>query len=1022
MGTSVSYLEMLLVLLFMESLMLGYTRADAGASCIKSEKDALLNFKKRLIDPSNRLMSWVGEDCCSWKGVFCSNRTGHVIKLDLRNTVLEADTDFSLGGEINRSLLDLTNLYYLDLSMNEFWDTKIPDFLGSLKMLKYLNLSSAAFVGNIPHHLGNLSTLEYLDLSHNGLLVDSLHFVTTLSSLKHLDLSWLDLSKAGNWLQSINMLPSLLELHLSSCELDFIPQFLKVNFTSLAVLDFNQNYFGSTFPRWIFNISNNIRHLALSDNGFQGSLPREMGNCNLLEFLDLSCNALEGKIPETLSNLCNLHDFNLELNKFSGNIYGPFDNASGCIARSLKNLNLQHNSFRCTLPDNWEKFKYLEYLDLSFNSFWGPFPASIGRLSSLKELYLEYNYLNGSIPETIGQLKQLQFLKISNNSLNGNVPNSLGELSNLEFLEMSKNSLDGIISELHFSKLSGLVKFFMDGNSLVFDVDPTWVPPFQLLEISLSSCKLGPMFPLWLKTQKNLEFLYLSNTSISDTIPDWFESISGNLLSLDLSNNAITGQLPRLAKLRTSSNDLPGSGSRSIHLSSNKFEGPLTYIPDVAALDISNNFLSGHIPRITGNMMSQMKTFILSNNHLNGSIPASVCEMDSLVLLDLSDNRLSGRLPHCWHKLKDLLELDVSNNSLSGHIPISLAFLTRLSSLHLGHNNLQGMIPASLKKLTRLLTLDLSGNAFVGVIPPWVGAKLSSLRILDIHSNMFSGEIPMQLCRLASLRILNLANNKMNGTIPACFANFTTMIARKGESEDNRVLDPDDTLWEHYEHVSAIVKGIELEYTSTVPFLFSIDLSDNDFSGEIPMQLASLTKVQNLNLSGNNLKGHIPLEIGNLKSLESLDLSRNELSGSIPPSISDLNFLSYLNLSLNHLSGRIPEGNQLQTLDDKSIYIGNDGLCGSPLRSCEEEQPQRPEHVEKKAVKKSEMLWFYCGLGVGFMAGFVGVCSTLYFKDSWRHAYFRLIENIYNKLWVIVVISKNQLQRKLRGDEHGGQM
>ncbi|KAF2323456.1 hypothetical protein GH714_035535 [Hevea brasiliensis] len=464
MGTSVSYLEMLLVLLFMESLMLGYTRADAGASCIKSEKDALLNFKKGLIDPSNRLMSWVGEDCCSWKGVFCSNRTGHVIKLDLRNTVLEADTDFSLGGEINRSLLDLTNLYYLDLSMNEFWDTKIPDFLGSLKMLKYLNLSSAAFVGNIPHHLGNLSTLEYLDLSHNGLLVDSLHFVTTLSSLKHLDLSWLDLAKAGNWLQSINMLPSLLELHLSSCELDFIPQFLKVNFTSLAVLDFNQNYFGSTFPRWIFNISNNIRHLALSDNGFQGSLPREMGNCNLLEFLDLSCNALEGKIPETLSNLCNLHDFNLELNKFSGNIYGPFDNASGCIARSLKNLNLQYNSFRSTLPDNWEKFKYLEYLDLSFNSFWGPFPASIGRLSR---------------------------------------------------------------------------------------------------------------------------------------------------------------QLPRLAKLRTSSNDLPGSGSRSIHLSSNKFEGPLTYIPDVAALDISNNFLSGHIPRITGNMMSQMKTFILSNNHLNGSIPAS---------------------------------------------------------------------------------------------------------------------------------------------------------------------------------------------------------------------------------------------------------------------------------------------------------------------------------------------------------------------------------------------------------------
>nr|XP_048317837.1 receptor-like protein EIX1 [Ziziphus jujuba var. spinosa] len=179
---------------------------SSNFSCIPSERQALLNFKHDLDDPALRLASWVGHDCCNWSGVVCSKLTPHhVHKLLLGDPDVQFYDTKRLSGEINPSLVDLKHLRHLDLSYSDIGGARIPEFLGSLRSLRYLNLSGTGFGGMIPHQLGNLTNLHSLDLNYfyarSYPYAKNLQWLSQLSSLRYLDMSSIDLDEASDWLE-----------------------------------------------------------------------------------------------------------------------------------------------------------------------------------------------------------------------------------------------------------------------------------------------------------------------------------------------------------------------------------------------------------------------------------------------------------------------------------------------------------------------------------------------------------------------------------------------------------------------------------------------------------------------------------------------------------------------------------------------------------------------------------------------------------------------------------------------------
>ncbi|CAI0397999.1 unnamed protein product [Linum tenue] len=547
-----------------------------------------------------------------------------------------------LTGEIPGEIGNLTKLQELDLGNNRLTGA-IPQALLGLEKLESLSLRGNFLSGEIPVGIGNVSRLDSISLSDNRLTggiplsIQNLTKLYTLTLDDNLlsggipiglfdfpEMAALYLGNNNLTLKNVDALvpkSKLGELSLASCSISGrIPVWLR-NQTEISYLDLSRNRINGGFPKWLAKMG--IIDLVVSDNLLEGTLPLELFLERGLEgpsqgILDLSKNKFSGNFPD--SDRCDRDWFMalvLSNNQFTGPITQCISNVSTLALLDLSMNQLSGEPFQslCRHPSS----SCPSYIDISFNSFHGEISvAYVSNRYQLGVLELSHNEFTGISPRN---LETLKFLDLNNNNISGEIPTSLSTMSSLQILVLRNNYLEGSIPLQAFSNLTSLRILDLSGNRVSGTV------PASLGD--LAGMRIAP-----------------SDSSIKEMV----SHSSGYFSYFD--REMLTSFTPLLEVFW-----------KTLHLGlPNEHLGLYTF------LDLSNNRLSGEIPRTLGRLTS-LKVLNLSHNQLTGRIPASFGEMRDLESLDLSHNDLDGEIPESMGKLLQLTNLKLSDNNLTGRIP-----------------------------------------------------------------------------------------------------------------------------------------------------------------------------------------------------------------------------------------------------------------------------------------------------------------------------------------------------------------
>jgi hypothetical protein len=242
--------------------------------------------------------------------------------------------------------------------------------------------------------------------------------------------------------------------------------------------------------------------------------------------------------------------------------------------------------------------------------------------------------------------------------------------------------------------------------------------------------------------------------------PSWQNQVGWNTTNTPCSWSGVTcspgSELQHVTHLTLAETGLSGDASQL----------QLRNLPELRALSLSDNQLSGPLPNLT--MLTKLQAIDLSDNQLSGPLP-NLSRLKDLQYLDLSDNQLSGSAEELA-RLPNLQRLYAANNQLSGPLP-NLSRLTWLERVDLSRNELSGPLP-NLSTLSLLERIDLSDNQLNGPLPSFSG--LGSLQLLDLSNNQLSGPLP-DMSGLTSLQRLALHNNALSGTLPASLGSLTNV-------------------------------------------------------------------------------------------------------------------------------------------------------------------------------------------------------------------------------------------------------
>ncbi|XP_042494494.1 probable inactive leucine-rich repeat receptor-like protein kinase At3g03770 [Macadamia integrifolia] len=266
-----------------------------------------------------------------------------------------------------------------------------------------------------------------------------------------------------------------------------------------------------------------------------------------------------------------------------------------------------------------------------------------------------------------------------------------------------------------------------------------------------------------------------------------------------------------------------------------------------------------------------------------GDKPAKVSKFDGFAIPNQTLSAIFSidSLVTTLSRLTNLKVLSLVSLGIWGPLPDKIHRLYSLELLDFSSNFLFGSIPPKISTMVGLQTLTLDGNFFNDTVPDWLNS-LSNLTFLSLKGNRLKGPFPPSICGIKTLTVLALSQNKISGKLPAMdsLTNLHVLDLRENQVDSELPVLPKQ--------------------------LVTVLLSQNFFSGEIPLQFDELVQLQHLDLSFNFLQGTPPAALFSLPNISYLNLASNKLSGSLPHHLSCGSVLGFVDISTNRLIGGLP--------------------------------------------------------------------------------------------------------------------
>lgn len=141
------------------------------------------------------------------------------------------------------------------------------------------------------------------------------------------------------------------------------------------------------------------------------------------------------------------------------------------------------------------------------------------------------------------------------------------------------------------------------------------------------------------------------------------------------------------------------------------------------------------------------------------------CNVDSNVTeIEFEENNLVGTIPTEIGLLTDLIIWGMERGTLTGQLPSEIGLLSQLIFLDLDFNDLSGSLPTEIYLLTGLTQFDINNNRFSGKIDQM--GVFDQLQFLQIHANLFTGEVPASMGALNQLTTFTLHETSFTGEMP----------------------------------------------------------------------------------------------------------------------------------------------------------------------------------------------------------------------------------------------------------------